>query len=159
MNRSSLRVAGMVAAAVAITAIATAAVTAAVTGDDSTLTPGQVEDLLAGATTTTPSSTPSATGTATPGVVTGQGDQVATLAPGIVAVRCDGDRATLVSWSPSPGYRADDPVRGPAAVVEIRFEHDGSDADYKVTATCSDGVATVALGPDDHSGGGRGGGD
>ena len=85
--------------------------------------------------------------------MTAGSDQIATLVPGIVTVHCEGDLATLLSWSPNPGFRSDDPVRGPATTVSVRFESD-VDADYLVTATCRDGVATIVPGPDvdDHGG-------
>jgi hypothetical protein len=155
MNRSTLRIGAIVAAAVAITAIATAAVTAAVTGDAATLSPDDVNQLLA-EDTTAPG--PTATGTTQPEPTTrtGADGTVSSLAPGTVTVRCADNLATLVSWSPNPGYRADDAVRGPAHEVSIRFENDASDADYKVTAVCGpEGVAVVTLAPDDHSGRGR----
>jgi serine/threonine-protein kinase len=147
----------MIASAVAITAVATAAVTTTVGGDDSTLSPADVDRLLGGTATSTP--TPSTTGT----VTSGPGDVVATLTPGIVTVHCDGELATLVSWSPNPGFRSDDPVTGPAATVSVRFESDVY-ADYLVTGTCTGGTAEVKLGPDDHddddhSGPDRGGDD
>ena len=78
-------------------------------------------------------------------------------ASGSVTVRCDGDMASLLSWSPNPGYRADDPVRGPAATVSVKFESQVAQ-DMIVTATCSGGQATVTetAEPDDHSGPGGG---
>ncbi len=160
MNTSTIRV-GIVAAAVAVTAIATAAVTATVlSGGDDTLTQDQVAALLAAS----PSgATPTSTSTSTPGGSSTTEDnqpEVWSGPPGTITVRCVGNTATLLSWSPNPGYRSDDPVTGPAAEVSVRFENDSNDADYKVTATCTDGVANVVLGPDDHSGRGRGrGGD
>ena len=157
MNTSTIRV-GIVAAAVAVTA--TAAVTATVlSGGDDTLTQDQVAALLA----TSPTGTPASPGVVTPGpsqLLVYEENDVWSGVPGTVAVGCLDDLATLVSWSPNPGYRSDDPVRGPAAEVSVRFENDSNDSDYKVTATCTDGVANVVLGPDDHSGGGHGrGGD
>lgn len=155
MNKSSVRIASIVGAAVAVTAIATAAVTATVlAGDDNTLTQEQVAALLTqppGG--STPAGTPSTTATSPQEPLQ---PEVWTGVPGTITVGCDGNMATLLSWSPNPGYRADDPVRGPAAEVSVRFENDSNDNDFKVTATCADGVATVTAGPDDHSGGGRG---
>jgi hypothetical protein len=167
MNQSAVRPLVWVIAAVAVTATATALITASLVADNSVRSPQEVADALAAATstaTTTPttstptSSTPTTSGTTGPGstatVVGGAGDLTSTLTPGIVTVHCDGPLATLVSWSPNPGWRADDPVRGPAAEVSVRFESDVA-ADYKVTATCAQGVPVVKLGPDDHHGGGR----
>jgi len=154
MNTSTLRVAVLIASAIGITAVATAAVTSAVTANGDTLSPQDVNDLLGNDGTAGP------TGTPDPSVSTStsaSGDEVATLVPGIVTVHCDGDLATLVSWSPNPGFRSDDPVRGPAAYVSVRFESDYN-ADYKVTGSCADGVATILAGPDvdDHGGGDSG---
>ncbi|MBX6748525.1 MAG: hypothetical protein IRY85_02450 [Micromonosporaceae bacterium] len=158
MNRSSVRPLVWVIAAVAVTATATALITASLVADDSVRSPQQVADALAAATTTPTTSTPTTSGTpgtatSTTTVVGGAGDLTSTLTPGIVTVHCDGALASLVGWSPNPGWRADDPVRGPAAEVSVRFESDVA-ADYKVTATCAQGVPVVNLGPDDHHGGG-----
>jgi hypothetical protein len=163
MSSQPIRWAGVAAAAVAVTAIATAVVTAALTAGQRPLTAGEVDDRLAAA-TASPSGQagPSSTDGATPGggLITptpATGDSVFKLAPGVVTVHCDGDVSTLVSWSPNPGFRADDPVRGPAAQVSVKFESDVA-ADYLVTATCAGGVAAAlaTAQPDDH--GGRGGG-
>jgi hypothetical protein len=158
MNKSSVRPLVWVVAAVAVTATATALITASLLADNSVRSPQEVADALAAA-TATPADTPTTTGTgpATPTVTVtgGAADLTSTLTPGIVTVHCDGSLASLVSWSPNPGWRADDPVRGPAAEVSVRFESDVA-ADYKVTATCVQGVPVVNLGPDDHHGGGHG---
>lgn len=160
MNQSSVRPLVWVIAAVAVTATATALITASLVADNSVRTPQQVADALAAATgTSTPATNTPTTGgtpgtpTSTTTVVGSGGDLTSTLTPGIVTVHCDGGLASLVSWSPNPGWRADDPVRGPAAEVSVRFESDVA-ADYKVTATCDQGRPVVHLGPDDHHGGG-----
>jgi hypothetical protein len=102
----------------------------------------------AGGTTPPAAGVPAAPG---PGSV----DHVGTGAYGSVVVRCEGGVATLLSWSPSPGYRADDPVRGPAATVSVRFESDVAQ-DLIVSASCAGTTASISTAPDDHSGGGRG---
>jgi serine/threonine-protein kinase len=156
MNRISVRPLVWVVAAVAVTATATALITASLVADGPVLSPEEVDRALAAGT-----STPTVTTTGTATVTGGAGDVVvSTLTPGIVTVQCDGDVATLISWSPNPGWRADDPVRGPAAEVSVRFESDVA-ADYKITASCVGGAAVVQQGPDDddHGGGGRGGAD
>jgi serine/threonine-protein kinase len=153
MNRLSVRPLVWVVAAVAVAATATALITASLVADDSILSPQEVDRALAGGT-----STPTVTTTGTATVTGGAGDVVSTLTPGIVTVHCDGNLATLVSWSPNPGWRADDPVRGPAAEVSVRFESDVS-ADYKITATCVNGAPVVNQGPDDDDHGGRDGDD
>jgi hypothetical protein len=161
MTKPALRPAVLIIAAVAVTATATALITASFVGDDSVLSADDVDRQLAGA-TGTPTAHASATGQPTTTATTtstsvgpgGAGDVVSTLTPGIVTLRCNGTDVTLVSWSPNPGWRADDPVRGPAAEVSVRFESDVAQ-DYKVTATCAGGVPVAQLGPDDHSGGGN----
>jgi hypothetical protein len=109
-------------------------------------------------TSTAPSPAGSTTTTA-PGGAAGSGatDRIVSGASGSVTVRCDGDMASLLSWSPNPGYRADDPVRGPAATVSVKFESQVAQ-DMIVAATCSGGQATVTetVEPDDHSGPGGG---
>ncbi len=156
MTKTALRPAALIIAAVAVTATATALITASLIGNDSVLSSDDVDRQLAGATGTptgnatgTQQATPTTTTTAT--AAAGSGDVVSTLTPGIVTLRCDGAQITLVSWSPNPGWRADDPVRGPAAEVSVRFESDVAE-DYKVTATCVNGAPVAVLGPDDHSG-------
>jgi len=47
----------------------------------------------------------------------------------------DQDSAYLQYWSPSPGYQADDVIRGPAARASIGFEHLTSE--YAISVTCS----------------------
>src|SRR5262245_57747921 len=68
----------------------------------------------------------------------GSGTVVGTPA-GTVVVQCQGDLAGLVSWSPNPGFRADDVVRGPAARVSVWFESDRAN-DMQVEVTCSHGT-------------------
>jgi hypothetical protein len=102
----------------------------------------------------TPGATPPAAGVPAAGMP-GSVDHVGTGPFGSVVVRCAGDVATLVSWSPSPGYWADDVVRGPAATVSVRFESDIAE-DLLVTASCTGTDATITQGPDDGGGGHRG---
>jgi hypothetical protein len=167
MTKNAVRPLVWIVAAVAVTATATALITASLMSNNSVRSPDDVERALAAA-TATPTGTATGTPTGTPtGTATmstdGSGGVVSSLIPGIVTVRCDGALATLVSWSPNPGWRADDPYQGPAAHVSVRFESDVYE-DYKVTASCVDGEPVVNLGPDvddhdDHSGPGHGGDD
>lgn len=152
MSTSTLRLTAVIAATVAVTAVAAAAVTAAVTGDNRTLSPQDVDQLLAGQTQGT--DVTASPETSSPSTTDDNRVQVHSLIPGTVTVLCDGAVANLLSWSPNPGFRADDPVRGPAATVSVRFESDVH-ADYQVSATCADGTASVVLGPDDDDHGGR----
>jgi serine/threonine-protein kinase len=125
-----------------------------------TRTPGTTT----GANPTSTAPTPAGSTTTAPtGGAAGSGatDRIVSGASGSVTVRCNGDVATLLSWSPNPGYRADDPVRGPAATVGVNFESDVAE-DMIVTATCAGGQVSVTETPepDDHGGGpGRGGSD
>ena len=154
--------------AVAVTIVASFAIAASVVAGGNVLS----RDDVARALTPTPGTTTgtsTSTGTSTPTVAApGTTDPTATRTtaapsvdrmssgvPGTVTVRCDGDVATLLSWSPNPGYRADDPVRGPAATVSVKFESDVA-ADFIVTATCAGGEPAIvqAAEPDDHGGGG-----
>jgi hypothetical protein len=108
------------------------------------------------------------------------GAQPLTVSAGTVAVSCSGDIATLLRWTPKTGFRADDPIIGPAAFVSVRFESDAkdndgndtgdndavdndatgdNDVDVTVTVHCDDGtaVASTTIG-DDHGGNDNGGG-
>jgi hypothetical protein len=107
-----------------------------------------------GATANTPGATAPAAGVPAAGMP-GPVDQVGTGPYGSVVVRCADSIATLLSWSPNPGYRTDDPVRGPAATVSVRFESDIVE-DLLVTAACAGTVATITQGPDGGGGGHRG---
>ncbi len=78
-------------------------------------------------------------------------DKLLWSAGGSVIARCTGAQVYLVSWSPEPGYRAHDVVRGPAAQASVRF--DGDDVRVSVSVRCASGtpVATVTRrGDDDH---------
>jgi hypothetical protein len=93
-----------------------------------------------------------------PNIAAGPGTVVGTPA-GTVVVQCQGDLASLVSWSPNPGFRADDVVRGPAVRVSVWFESDRAN-DVQVEATCTNGapVARQNVEEDDHGGHGHDGG-
>jgi hypothetical protein len=79
-------------------------------------------------------------------------DKLLWSAGGSVIARCTGIHVYLVSWSPEPGYRAHDVVRGPAAQASVRF--DGDDVRVSVSVRCGDGtpVATVTRRGDDGRG-------
>jgi hypothetical protein len=57
-----------------------------------------------------------------------------TSAGGNAVARCGADGAYLVAWSPAPGYRTDDVVRGPAASVRVNFE--GNGPEFVIVVTC-----------------------
>jgi hypothetical protein len=79
-------------------------------------------------------------------------DKLLWSAGGSVIARCTGTQVYLVSWSPEPGYRAHDVVRGPAPQASVRFGAD--DLEVSVSVRCVRGtpVATVVQRTeDDHS--------
>jgi hypothetical protein len=132
-----LGVAGwLVAAAVAIAVgvVAVRAIGSGIAGDTTRpLSDQQVRRALA---TATPVPTSSAAGT-------GGGPVTAlSTAGGDLTVRCAGDQATLLSWTPAQGYRADDVERGPSDDdAGLKFESDRRE--IKVKLTCAHGVATA----------------
>lgn len=107
----------------------------------------------------TPSSTPGdddPPGRATPSASASDqwstADKLLWSAGGSVIARCTGTQVYLVSWSPEPGYRARDVVRGPAPQGSVRFDSD--DIGVSVSVQCVRGtpVATVTQRiDDDHS--------
>jgi hypothetical protein len=158
------RIALWAAAAVGAVAIASAAIAAAVGSGPTTLSEDEVTRQLAQAglgTSSSQSSSPSSPSSSVdPGpspagsgaVTAGNGDMLSTR-PGTVVATCSAGKVTLVSWSPNPGYRADDVVRGPAAKASVWFESDSHD-DVLVEVSCVDGrpVATETAEKDDHGG-------
>jgi len=81
------------------------------------------------------------------------GSQAVSTVAGTVVVRCTGNVTTLLRWTPTTGFRADDPVFGPASVVAVRFESDVAE-DVKVSVSCINGkaAATTTIDADDHGG-------
>jgi len=159
--------AGWLAAAVATTAVGVAAIDTLGAGllsgpsADAPLSEADVQRRLASespgtaaASSTTPSQTvpsqtvpsqtvPSQTATTTsPPAVRGL-----PTPGGIVHASCDGGLARLSSWSPAQGYRADDPVRGPASSVSIKFKRDREEMTIIVTCRAGEPIAQVI--PDD----------
>src|SRR5215475_7368681 len=138
---------GGIAAVVAVGA-GTAAVNAATTGSGHNVkSQSDIANLLAAA------PAPASTATNVPTTASGDGSQVANTAGGTVVVQCSGNVATLLRWTPNSGFRADDPVVGPASVVGVRFESDVAE-DVTVSVTCANGVAkaTTTAEADDHGG-------
>jgi hypothetical protein len=62
-------------------------------------------------------------------------DRWLTSSGGNVLARCGNGLAFLVSWSPAPGYRAEDIVRGPAPTARVTFETTGMEV--KMFVTCA----------------------
>ncbi|MFI6599294.1 hypothetical protein ACIBHX_23835 [Nonomuraea sp. NPDC050536] len=87
----------------------------------------QVSQALATATTAPQPSSPATAGAGRVFVTSG----------GTVVGGCDGDRATLHSWSPAQGYAADEVERGPGASASVEFESENGR--IKVWITCGDG--------------------
>ncbi len=83
--------------------------------------------------TTPPPATPSSSAPAPRGLAVPGGTLVATCAAGQV---------TLMSWSPDPGFRADDVSRGPAAAASVKFKNGGTE--NLVVVTCQDGEPHAA---------------
>jgi len=147
---------GVVAAGVAVAAGATA-INAASTGTSHHLLSSddvarQLSELPT--TVTSPGQTPGVQ-TPLPGTASGNGSQVFRSAGGMVVASCAGDTTTVLRWTPTTGYRADDHLVSTAHVVAVQFESDIAD-DVTVTVTCTGGTAsaTVATQPDDHGGNG-----
>lgn len=101
-----------------------------------------------GSPTPGPSGSPSATAPAGDGVTNTLFSRAAQL-----VVRCEDGLARLEAWSPNPGYRVDDVVRGPAPEVYLWVESDTFD-DVMVFARCEAGeaVMTEKVEQDDHGG-------
>jgi hypothetical protein len=86
---------------------------------------------------TTPVASPSAS-PVTSATEPSTDDRRLTSAGGDVVARCSADGAYLVYWSPAPGYRTDDVIRGPAALAMVQFE--GLGVEVKVRVTCAGGI-------------------
>jgi hypothetical protein len=144
------------AAVVLAVGAGTAAVAAASGGSGrSVLSQGDVDRALAAS--PNPSAKPQPSGTPDPSRKPGAA-QLFRVTGGTVVAHCVANAAILIRWTPDTGYRADDPILGPAAAVSIRFESDTL-PDVKVTVTCpaDKPVAKTSADGDDHSGGGGGG--
>ena len=137
------------------------------TGDDAPMTEADVQRRLAGEPAAAPVISPPVTGEATgspsprparPSAPdhhaatstrpspspTSDGSVTRTLPVqgGTVQARCGDDgRATLIAWSPAPGFRVDDSTRGPAASLSITFTHESESV--RTVITCVDGEPTA----------------
>ena len=80
-----------------------------------------------------PATTPPTT--STPGILFSTG--------GSVVASCTGTTATLHTWTPKPGYSADDVSAGPATEVSVKFKSDTA-ADLLVVVTCPQGTPTLS---------------
>lgn len=66
---------------------------------------------------------------------------------GTVVARCTPGGAYLVGWSPAPGYRLDDIVRGPAPVARVTFGTRSTEV--KITISCVSGTVQPFIRYDD----------
>lgn len=147
-----------VVGSLAAVAVASYVVASAIGSGPAALTPEEVAARLDGTTTSsvTSRSGPTTATTTSPGrssVAPNPNAELLVTVPGTIAATCSGGMATLSSWSPHPGYRVDDVVRGPAPVASVWFESDiHDDVLVKVTCGASGPVATEEAEPDDHKG-------
>ncbi|MPZ25235.1 MAG: hypothetical protein GEV12_01970 [Micromonosporaceae bacterium] len=154
MNRSRLIL--WVVAAVAAIGVTTAAVTVANAGGgrDDVLSQDEVSRQLGEQTGAPPATgAPETSAPATPGP-SGEGVSrtLRSQAAQLVA-SCAGAGAYLETWSPNPGYRVDEVVRGPAPQALLWVESDSFE-DVQILVQCEGGepVMTELVEPDDHGG-------
>lgn len=62
---------------------------------------------------------------------------------GSFVARCGAGQVYLASWSPAPGYHADDVRRGPATEVRLTFE--AKDSEIVVAIRCVAGVPQASI--------------
>ncbi|MGH3683123.1 MAG: hypothetical protein ACRDT2_23085 [Natronosporangium sp.] len=152
MNRSRLIL--WVVAAVAAVGVTTAAVTVANAGGgrDDVLSQDEVSRQLGDQTRSAPATGDPASPASPVPSGAGESRTLRSQAAQLVA-RCDGADAYLEAWSPNPGYRVDDVVRGPAPEALLWVESDSFE-DVQVLVRCEGGepVLTDLVEPDDHGG-------
>src|SRR5262245_11930846 len=109
--------------------------------------PGAANQAPAGGSGPPPTTAPTASA---PGLLFSTGGSVVAI--------CTGTTATLQTWTPKPGFRADDVAAGPATQVSVKFKSD-TDGSFLVVVTCAQGTPTLSeqVIPD-HGGPGGGGG-
>ena len=123
-------------------------------GDHLTQPVGRADSPVVTITPSPPSDNPSATASAAPTdpAAVGTNRTIDTIGGNVVA-RCEPGGAYLVSWSPSPGYRADNVDRGPKAEARVSFE--STTREINIRVTCIGLTVHPFIENDDH-GGGRG---
>ncbi|WP_049573531.1 hypothetical protein [Nonomuraea sp. SBT364] len=82
-----------------------------------------------------PSASPSTPSSTQPSA---QGGEFVRTPGGTVIASCDGDLATLRSWSPAQGYSVDGVEPGPAPEVQVEFEADEGE-DVELSIGCQGG--------------------
>jgi hypothetical protein len=68
---------------------------------------------------------------------------------GTVNASCSGGQATLVAWSPTPGFRVVGAERGPAAAVTIKFKRDHEEVHAVINCVGGEPTATATVIPTD----------
>ncbi len=147
MARTDTRVVLWAAAAVAACAAVAVAVGTSAGARPAALSNDDVANALAGDGPPGPTSSPTT-------VTLGQAGAIALdSVAGTVIARCDDGVVTLVSWSPHPGYWADNSVRRTGTSAAVTFESDTSN-NVTLTVTCVGGrpTLTVTTVADDHGG-------
>ncbi|GAA1413143.1 hypothetical protein GCM10009662_56790 [Catellatospora coxensis] len=145
--------AGWLVAAVATAAVAVAGVDAigagllGGSGHNPVLSSADVDRLLAEEPAGRPDATPAPAVSAGSPTARPAGIRSLTTPGGVVHASCAGGAVTLASWSPAPGYRADDPEPGPADRARIKFKKGKTELRVVVTCTGDEPVAEVI--PDD----------
>ena len=77
-------------------------------------------------------------------------DQTLSTSGGTVIATCRPEGAYLVGWSPAPGYRAEDVVRGPREVAKLKFT--GNGREIEVSVRCVGGVLVPKIENEDDRG-------
>ena len=71
-------------------------------------------------------------------------ERLLTSRGGTVVARCHrGGGVYLVYWTPAQGYRAEDVIRGPAAMARLVFE--GREHHYRILVACVDSVPRASI--------------
>ncbi len=114
-----------------------------------TTNPQAVPTRVPGDTPTNPPTSPGPPPTTTAGA---SSERTVTSPGGNVVAACRASGAYLVGWSPAPGYRAEDVVRGPAQPARLTFKK--PEREIKVTVRCANGVVQASIDDepeDDHT--------
>ena len=77
------------------------------------------------------------------------GERSLTSVGGTVVARCGTGGAYLVYWSPAPGYRVNDVLRGPAEPARVMFE--GQGYEVKVAVSCVTGTPHATTRQETHA--------
>ncbi|MFC7245565.1 hypothetical protein ACFQO7_24090 [Catellatospora aurea] len=154
MRRSTLvMAAGWLVAAAVTAAVAVAGVDAigagllGGSGQHPVLSSADVDRLLAEEPSGSPQASPAPAVSAVAPTTPPSTIRSLTTPGGVVHASCAGGTVTLASWSPAPGYRADDPEPGPADRARIKFKK--GKTEMRVVVTCAGDEPTAEVIPDD----------